>query len=397
MTTDQKEKCRKAYYHSDIEPTLDRLNQIKEIVSNFEKDGANRLTCALEMKHKDLDEIEQLSVFIAQARDKMEKELERLKKFEPTFNNQFATDHNNYYNSVSEVLRHIRSHLSPLKIILKKFCPRKHPSAAECEMYKISPKSVIDASLLGDEVYQPDLFELESFPPAVQGLYNEMIKFFKAEKECMDICAEILQEELAIRKDPIKSKCILDKYRQKAYKRMENMIMLISEDTIEYLKATTPAYQAYQQYASEEGFAQGEFHKQNCASMDHLCLIEAKTENEDITIKEKVLWGNNPKTIKKIRYVISHFDELLPTDFKHKLMGMYEYIFCQWALPENVKQAVEYFIEHYNGKYTPVKYAAVNKHSLEYDKNSEMVKDFASGINVIFANSNNAELMDFSA
>lgn len=50
MTTDQKEKCRKAYYHSDIEPTLDRLNQIKEIVSNFEKDGANRLTCALGMK-----------------------------------------------------------------------------------------------------------------------------------------------------------------------------------------------------------------------------------------------------------------------------------------------------------------------------------------------------------
>ena len=189
METDQKNKCRQAYYRTDIEPTLDRLNQIKEIVSNFEKNGANRLTCALEMKHKDLDEIEQLSVFIAQARDKMEKELERLKKFEPSFNNQFATDHNNYYNSVSEVLRHIRSHLSPLKIILKKFCPRKHPSAAECEMYKISPKSVIDASLLGDEIYQPDLFELESFPPAVQGLYNEMIKFFKAEKECMDICA----------------------------------------------------------------------------------------------------------------------------------------------------------------------------------------------------------------
>ena len=324
MTTDQKEKCRKAYYHSDIEPTLDRLNQIKEIVSKFEKNGANRLTCALEMKHKDLDEIEQLAGFIAQACDKMEKELERLKKFEPSFNNQFATDHNNYYNSVSEVLRHIRSHLSPLKIILKKFCPRKHPSAAECDMYNIPPKSVIDASLLGDEIYQSDLFELESFPPAVQGLYNEMIKFFKAEKECMDICAEILQEELAIRKDPIKSKCILDKYRQKAYKRMENAIMLIPEDTIEYLKATTPAYQAYQHYASEEGFAQGEFHKQNCASMDHLCLIEAVTETEDITIKEKVLWGNNPKTIKKIRYVISHFDELLPADFKHKLMGMYE-------------------------------------------------------------------------
>ena len=62
-----------------------------------------------------------------------------------------------------------------------------------------------------------------------------------------------------------------------------------------------------------------------------------------------------------------------------------------------MKQAVEYFIEHYNGNYTPVKYAAVNKHSPEYNKNSEMVKDFVSGINVIFANSNNEDLMDFSA
>lgn len=57
MKADQKEKCLQAYYRTDIEPTLDRLNQIKDIVSNFEKNGANRLTCALEMKHKDLDEI----------------------------------------------------------------------------------------------------------------------------------------------------------------------------------------------------------------------------------------------------------------------------------------------------------------------------------------------------
>ena len=115
MKADQKEKCLQAYYHTDIEPTLDRLNQIKDIVSNFEKDGANRLTCALEMKHKDLDEIEKLSEFIAQAREKMEKELERLKKFEPTFNNQFATDHNNYSEATS-----ISSENYPQEILPKK-------------------------------------------------------------------------------------------------------------------------------------------------------------------------------------------------------------------------------------------------------------------------------------
>lgn len=47
MTDNNKEKCRKAYYHTDIEPTLDRLNQVKEIVSNFEIEGADRLMSAL--------------------------------------------------------------------------------------------------------------------------------------------------------------------------------------------------------------------------------------------------------------------------------------------------------------------------------------------------------------
>lgn len=30
MKADQKEKCLQAYYRTDIEPTLDRLNQIKD-------------------------------------------------------------------------------------------------------------------------------------------------------------------------------------------------------------------------------------------------------------------------------------------------------------------------------------------------------------------------------
>lgn len=39
--------------------------------------------------------------------------------------------------------------------------------------------------------------------------------------------------------------------------------------------------------------------------------------------------GNNPKKIKKIRYIISQIDGLLPPRFKHKLMGICQYIFLQ--------------------------------------------------------------------
>lgn len=394
MTDLIKKKCLTAYYNTDIEPTLQRLHQVKDIVSNFEVEGANRLMSALKMKHMDLEEIERLTEYISQARDKMSKELDRLHRYEKDFNKDFATDHNDYYNSVSEILRHMRSHMSPLKTILKKFCPRQHPTTSECAAYDIPQKSVFEESTLSKGIYEGNLFDLSSYPPIVQGLFNELIGFFKAEEECMNLCTEILQEEMDIRKDPVRSKCSLDTYRRKAYKRLRNQIFLLNEETINCLKEITPAYQRYLTYASDEGFAQGEFHKHNHADMEHFCIIECLTETAEITIEEKALWGNNPKTIKKIKYVISHFDELLPSDFRQKHMGLYLYIFCQWALHNNVKRALEYFTAHYKGKYKVVKYTGVNKHNVDYNKNSEIVKKFLSNIKVLFADSNDEDLME---
>lgn len=393
MTETLQQKCLKAYYKTDIEPTLDRLLQVKDIVSNFELEGADRLLSALKMKHMDLVEIERLAEYIYQAREKMDKELVRLHKYEEVFNSDFATDHNFYYNSVSEILRHMRSHMSPLKTIFRKFCPRKHPTPAECATFGIQQKSAIEGSLLGKNVYELNLFDLSTYPSVVQGLFSELIKFFRAEEECMNLCTEILKEEMEIRNDPIRSKCSLDSYRNKAYKRLKNEIMLITEDTVNSLREITPAYQSYLNYASEEGFAQGEFHKHNHAEMEHFCIIECFTDTADITLEEKALWGNNPKTVKKIKYVISHFDELLPPDFKHKDMGMYEYIVCQWALPNNVKKALEYFVSHYKGKHKVVKYAAVNNHRQSYDKEDPAVKRFLSNIIVLFTDSNDEDLM----
>lgn len=392
-----KEKCRRAYYHTDIEPTLDRLNQVKDIVSNFEAEGASRLQNALLMKHMDIDDIERFAEYVTQARDKMERELARLRKYEKDFNQDFATDHNDYYNSVSVLLGKMRSHMSPLKMILKKFCPLKHPTAAQCEALNIPAKSVYESSMLSKGIYELNLFDLSTFPIAAQGLFTELLLFFKAEEECMNLCTDILEEEREIRKNPSRSWASLDKYRRKAYERMGNQIMLFSNDILLDLKSITPAYARREEYATEEGFAQGEFHKHNRADMDHYFIIEAMTGNDDITNTEKALWGNNPKAVKRIRYVVSHFDELLPKDFKQKKMGLYEYIFSQWALPENVKRSVEYFVENYQGCHKVVKYAAANKQSVNYDRNSDIVKDFISNINVLFADSKDTDLMEYTA
>ena len=206
----------------------------------------------------------------------------------------------------------------------------------------------------------------------------------------MEICVVVLDEEAEIRKDPVKSKYVLDKYRRKAFEKLRGQIMLISDDMISTLKEITPAYQCFKNFATDEAFAQEEFHKHNVTDMDHFCLIELAVSKQKNKLENDELanWGDNPSWVKKIRYVIKHFDELLPNDFSHKKMGQYEYYFCKWALPQNISNATKYFIKHYNGKWKVSKYGAVNSHSKDYDQHSDEVKNFHAAIHTLLKEAN---------
>ena len=273
---ENKDEIKQSYYYTDIEPTLDNLHEIIRICETFMKEGGDRLMCAMGLRKWDIDEIERLAVYIVQSRQKMETELIRLRKYKEDFNDMFATDHNNYYNSVAELLSHIRSHTSPLKNLLKKTCNRRHPDKKECKRYNIKPKSVRKESVLASGSYQKPIFSIDdpTTPAQVSGLFRELKKFFADEKECMEICVVVLDEEAEIRKDPVKSKYVLDKYRRKAFEKLRGQIMLISDDMISTLKEITPAYQCFKNFATDEAFAQEEFHKHNVTDMDHFCLIE---------------------------------------------------------------------------------------------------------------------------
>ena len=210
----------------------------------FNKEGGDRLMCAIDMRRWDLDEIERLTGYIVQSRQKMEPELKRLNKYKGDFNAKFATDHNDYYNSVARILQHIRSHTSPLKILLQKTCPRQHPDQRDCRIHGISSKSVMKSSILVAGPYQKTAFNLDdpSTPAQVSGLFQELKIFFDMEAECMTICMDMIKEEAEIRKDPRKSKYLLDNYRNNAYKKLKGQIILLSDDIISMLKQMTPAY-----------------------------------------------------------------------------------------------------------------------------------------------------------
>ena len=55
------ENIKKSYYTCDVEPTLERLQNIIDIAKDFrEEKAAKRLMFALTMKHMDADEVEGL-------------------------------------------------------------------------------------------------------------------------------------------------------------------------------------------------------------------------------------------------------------------------------------------------------------------------------------------------
>lgn len=374
------QEIQKSYYYKDFDPTLDNLNKVMKIIENYGDHGAQQLMYALQMNNIDIDEIDRLSIYIVDARERLEKELKRVKQFEKTFNQEFATDHNGYYNAVAELLRKMRSHLSVLKMVLSKTCPRKHPNKNVCHKYNIPSKSIYDKSMLALTDYQEDAFGLPSYPDEVNGLHTELLKLFNAENECFTICHNIIEEEEEIRKDPHWAKCLLDKYRNKAYKRLRSSIMLVSKEAIETLKTITPSYLSYQQASSEENFAANDFHEHNVIDMDHFCLIELMEKDNEFTDEEYALFGKAPETIRKVKKAIACFDDCLPDDFKTSKLGEYQYMFCKWAMPNNIKGMNEYLMKHYTGKYQLRKYGGVNKHSSKYDKNSPEVTVFYSRI-----------------
>ena len=379
------------YSYSMTETLPDYISDLFEVSDDFYEDLATRLSCNLNMKHIDTQEIEHIGEGITRAKEQMEKELGQLRKYEKNFNDEFANDHNEYFRSANESLERAESKLMPLKTLLIKFCDHKQSNIEEPEFSLNPNQSAIGNMELASENRQTGSFSITGYPIEVQRLFADMKDLFRAEAECKKICTDILVDEERIMKDQVQCKYLLDRCRQKTAEKLKSMIVLISDDIVDNLKSLNPTYQKLQEYASEEEFAQGEFHKHNTAIMDHFCLIELVEKDHGITKEEKENWGDDLTLIKMVRYVIKHFNELLPKNFRHKEMGYYQYLFCLWALPRNIKRGTKYFINHYKGPHKVCKYAAVSKQSVKYLRDSKDSKDFKERLKSLLLQFNPAE------
>lgn len=375
------------YFKNNLDMTKDTLVCILKITKNFELEGYDRMIAMLDLRNRREDEVMRLVNYLRDASTRMEEEYLRAEKYSVFYNKEYATDINGYYEIVHVAFSKIRSHMSTLKVVMLKGRKGNHPSEEDCRFYNIEPKDLLDCSVMGNAPITYSLFPLEEQPIVVQWLYEYLKRFIDAEKKCMELCVKMIDEETKLKNSPYESNMLLEKERQKAWKKLEDEILLFADAAIKSIKQSNPACQDRIKYASEKDFAPNGLHKYNKLALKHYFIVDLyeSMQKGKHTQQELTIWYKQPEVIDDVRKVLSEFDNLLPEFFDQKKMGQYMYFFCKWAGGSSVKKVCEYFIQNYHGKYKVVQYPAVNNHAKTFNEEAVEYREFICKISYLIS------------
>jgi len=358
------------YYTAKIYDPVEGLNQIFQAALKFK---VERFLYALEYKNWDEQKIELMGNEVATYRKKLENEYSRLVDFAKVFNKEFATMNNKCFSSALTMLRKLRSGISETKRLFARFCPRAHKDKL-FNAIKNKPVSAYEYAYISSDTYQLPLFEFEGYPACVSGLYNEMEKFFLLLVRCIQLSKQVLDDEKKIKSDNKYCKYLLDEFKNKVIREIADIIMMIPQDS-EYLsEEKNPAIASRNHYENDEAWAPVGFHNYSKTEVKQLIIKQLLDEEEgnDLTRIEKLLFGNDEQKVHKYRYIIKHFDELIPEDYHRKnLPAKYIQMFFQFVgIPYKMESdAVDYFNNMYlsssTHKFKTVTYQAVNGYKKE--------------------------------
>lgn len=372
------------YSQNTLDETRETLVNVLRITSQFKDYGYDRLLAMLDLRQRKESEILNLIKYLYDALGKMKSELIRAEVYKESYNKEYATEINGYYQELHEVFKKIRSHMSPFKTLMQKGQKGIHSYIADCEKYGVEPKSMMDTSVMGNAPFTYALFPIAEQPACIQQLYHILESFFEAIQKCMELCIEMINEETNIRKDPSRSYALFNEAREKAWKDILDEVLLITDSTIDTLKRINPVYQDSLKFSSERDFAPNGFHVYTKIALRHYNEIKCyEAQQKGYTGLELAIWDDQLDVIDNVRMVVKEFDNLLPESFEQRNMGQYMYYFCQWACAKKTKKVCEYFIQNYKGKYKPSQYPAVNNHHKTFNEKAIEYRKFIENISFL--------------
>lgn len=328
--------------------SFDGLNAVVRAIENFSED---RFLSSIHMKSSaSLDFIVNLDSEVLAAIANLQKQHADLQAFSKEFNNQFVTRDNYYFNSAHQLLRKIHSGATQMKHIYRRLTPNSTAAAPRHAPATYVKPSIYERSALSTEAYTQPLYGLESYPPEVQNLYNDMNRFFTLLRDSLLLCIEVIRQEEYIRRDADQCCDLYNKFKDENYKRIKRHIHSINILTKEFDALFNPAIDLRQSSDSEAEFSQKGFHKLDYEDVCTLTVKELVEEEQrgEFTKEELMLFTENREKIRQVRYIIQHFDDFIPADYKRATVPA-NLVACLmwWCDPKEDKAFVEYFTTTY--------------------------------------------------
>lgn len=275
---------------------------------------------------------------------------------------------------------------------VKRFCKVSHKQLPA----GISERQAHEVSLISTQNYILDLFGLSSYPQCVKDLFKEMFEFYMDLNECLEEGLRTVKEVKIIKGDARKCLEILIQACEKSKKSQRVLIEAILSDP-DMKKAVmnnktfsgddeNPVLKAYKSNKdSKELFAQKYYKNCSPKDVDKITIheIESETDEDPYLSFAKVVFGNDETKIRKVNYVIEHFDELLPLKCKrNKIHAMNLFFFYEWSCPiVGVELFLKYFNKYYKehgGKWGTIGKSAITgantKHTLCEDGSTQKLK-----------------------
>lgn len=278
-------------------------DSIRHLDEKFGEIDCDRfLYCIQEQQKWD---IEKVNHFIAQLRTShsyASRELDRLRELDKTYNKEYPTNHRRYVTTAQEVVSKMSSTLSGLKKVVTEF-RSKGKSKKEV--------SIMDNTPLYNGPYMNNLFGWDSYKDqSAQDLLQELSSFLQDAQECIDIAVKMIEDEIAISKDPEKAYPIyIDNY----YRSVSDNRVIIKMIESQRPDLDNDFVKALEDAEDAKLFIASFFHAYTREQFvyNSACVAIHEGKKAELTKEESLIWGlDNERKVKRLRLLLAHILEL---------------------------------------------------------------------------------------
>lgn len=387
----------------------EEMSLILEFILDFD---VNRLLYAINGKQMREEDIISITIDIQEYYAKLSRQKVYLFRFGQTFNQRFTTEDNKCFDTSLKTSRRMRSGFTGIKKAI--FKPFVKVSRKRLPDGTPNP-SIKDRSMISTANYCADLYGLSSYPNSVKDLFRVMLQFYEIVDECIAECMRILKEEKELKADGIRCLDLLIEACEKSKKNQLHIIEAIESDPCfrEAVKNSpiitgdenNPVLTAFKKNSMSKGFAQAFIHNCTFADVGKITLYQRINEADidPMLMLAHTVFGNDDDKIKRINYIINHFDELLPTVCKRSTIpAYYLFVFMEWCGNIiGVDSFLKYFKKYYQshgGKWKVVGKSAINSaknrpFNIKYkDKCNKIYTAMHNGIKRLLSNFESMEM-----